>query len=347
MPFKDHIGNTFRINPEPTPFFKMLLSSFVITTPLVIGYFDLQLFASMFGALMGLVLYLNDHFGSLSVRFKHLAVTFLLLIITLYLGAISVNNNILIVSVLFVLGFLVGKSKDFGLELERMMLFIALQFVTVSSDIVFKAQMRPLIIYSLITFVTYIFWSLIIFYFTKHQISPMTSKRATVKHIMGNNKSSRFPLVCAISACIGFFAAQFFQFAHANWIVGTALIVVLPDSYQSIYKSLQRLFGTMTGVLVAVIILTYVHDRELLIVFVFLFSFMMPRGISQNYWVANIYIAALILFFLEFALPQSIATHHLAYWRIVDIAIGSLIGVLAAIWIKPEMIKNSIKSIKH
>jgi hypothetical protein len=347
MPFKEHLENTLRINPEPTPLFKMVLSALAITTPLIIGYINHQLFVSMFGALMGLVLYLNDHFGFLAVRLKHLAAAFILLLLSFYVGAFSFGNNYIIVGVLFILSFLVGKSKDFGIELERMMLFITLQFLTASSEPIFKIQIQPLMIYSLIAFLNYIFWASIIFSVSKHQVSPMISKRNTVKHIMTNNKSSYFPLVCAVFSCVGFMTAQFFKFSHANWIVGTALIVILPDSYQSIYKSAQRLVGTIAGVIIASAILTYIHDPKLLIVFVFLFSFLMPNGISKNYWVANIYIAALILLFLEIGAPQSIETHHLAFWRIVDIAIGSFIGVLAAIWIKPELIKKSIKSIKY
>lgn len=346
MPFKEHLDNTLRISPEPTPLFKMILSSLAITTPLIIGYINHQVFISMFGALMGLVIYLNDHFGSLTARFKHLIVTFLLLMLSFYVGALSVGNNYAIVSLLFIFSFLVGKSKNFGIELERLMLFITLQFLTASSDSIFINQIRPLVNYSLLTFCCYLSWAALIFFVTKHNVNPMVSKRETVKHIYHHNKSYHFPLVCAVFSCVGFMTAQFFKFSHANWIVGTALIVILPDSYQSIYKSAQRLLGTIAGVLVASIILKYVHDPKLLILFVFIFSFLMPDGISKNYWVANIYIAALILFFLEIGAPQSIATHHLAFWRIVDIALGSFIGVLAALWLKPELIKKSINSIK-
>jgi hypothetical protein len=346
MAFKDHLENTLRINPEPTPLFKMILSALAITTPLIFGYINHQIFASMIGALIGLVIYLNDHFGPLKTRFIHLITIFFLFMLSFYVGALCVGNNYIIVGVLFICSFLVGKSKDFGIELERMMLFITLQFLTASSDPVFYTQINSLIVYSIITFINYILWSTLIFYVSKHQVTPMISKRETVKHIMKNNKSSYFPLVCAVFSCVGFMAAQFFQFSHANWIVGTALIVILPDSYQSIYKSTQRLLGTTAGVLIASLILTYVHDPKLLIAFVFIFSFLMPNGISKNYWVANIYIAALILLFLEIAAPQSIASHHLAYWRIVDIALGSFIGVLAAIWLKPELITSSTKTIK-
>ena len=347
MPFKEHVENTLRINPEPTPHFKMLLSALAITTPLIIGHFNHELFVSMFGSLMGLVFYLNDHFDHFLVRTRHLVVTFILLMISLSVGAASVGSLYTIAIILFVLSFLLGKSKDYGIELERMMLFITLQFLTASAEVVIKLKLTSLLLYSSIAFLNYLFWAYVIFKITKHETKATESKRATVKKIIAHNRGIKFPLVCAIFSTIGYILAQVFEFSHANWIVGTALIVILPDSYQSIYKSAQRVLGTILGVVIASVILTYAHNQMLLIAFVFICSFLMPLGLSQNYWVGNIYIAAMILFFLEIAAPQSTATHHLAYWRAIDIILGCSIGVLAAIWLKPDIIKKSIKSLRH
>ncbi len=347
MPFKEHVENTLRINPEPTPLFKMILSAMAITTPLVIGHFNHELFVSMFGSLMGLVFYLNDHFDSFFIRARHLLVTFILLMISLAVGSASIGSNLTIVIILFILSFLLGKSKDYGIELERMMLFITLQFLTASAEIVIKLKLTSLLLYSSIALLNYLFWAYVIFRITKHQVATTASKRATVKKIISHNTGIKFPLVCAVFSTLGYILAQTFEFSHANWIVGTALIVILPDSYQSLYKGAQRVLGTILGVVIASVILTYAHNQALLIAFVFICSLLMPIGLSQNYWVGNIYIAAMILFFLEIAAPQSIATHHLAYWRAVDIVLGCSIGALAAIWMKPEIIKKAIKSLRY
>lgn len=345
MPLKQHLENTLRINPEPTPLFKMLLSAMAITTPLIIGHFTHQMFVSMFGSLMGLVYYLNDHFDRPIPRLKHLIITFMLLMLSLIVGALSVGHNVFIMCVLFVLSFLVGKSKNHGIELERMMLFITLEFLTASSEAVIRLELNALLLHSSIAFINYLFFAYLIYFISGHKTHPMTSKRATVKNIIAANHPLKFPLVCASFSTLGFLVSHFFKFSHTNWIIATAIIVMLPDSYQSIYKGLQRILGTIAGVVLSSIILMYVHDPKLLILFVFTCAFLMPHGLAKNYWVGNIYIAALVLFFLEIAAPQSIDKDHLAYWRIVDIAIGSSIGFLAALWMKPELIKKSFKII--
>jgi len=347
MAFKQHIDNTFRIDPGPTPIFKMALSSLSMTVPLIIGYFNNHLFVSMIGALMGLLIYLNDHFGSFLFRIKHLIATFIFLSLGFAVGAYSAGNNTLIIILLFILSFCVGKSKDYGIELEKIMLFVALQFLTAASSPIYKTELMALFQYASLTFINYLVWASIIFLVTKHQASPITSKRETFKRIISQNKTLKFPLVCAVFACVGYVAANALEFSHPYWIIGTYLIVILPDSYQSIYKSSQRLIGTIIGVVLASIFLTYIHDARILIALVFLFSFLLPDGISKNYWVGNVYIAALIMFFLELGVPNSTSTDHLGFWRIVDIGIGSLLGIVAALWIKPELITDLLKSDKN
>lgn len=345
MAFKEHIDKTFKIDPGPTPIFKMALSALAMTTPLVVGYFNNHIFVSMIGSLFGLLIYLNDHFGSFGVRIKHLLATFIFLIAGFAVGAHSAGNNTLIIILLFLLSFCIGKSKDYGVELEKIMLFMTLQFLTASSSVIYKRELFSLFGYASLTFVNYLFWASVIFMITKHQVSPMNSKRETFKKIISQNKTLKFPLVTAIFACLGYIAATVLEFSHPYWIIGTYLIVILPDSYQSIYKSSQRLSGTIIGVVLSSIILTYVHDARILMAFVVLFSFLLPDGISKNYWVGNVYIAALIMIFLEIGIPHSTATENLGFWRIVDIGIGSLLGVIAAIFIKPQLITDIIKPI--
>ncbi len=342
MPFKEHIDKTLKLDPTPTPIFKMILSALSMIVPLLVGYIFNHQFVSMIAALMGLLLYLNDHFGVLSARLKHLLATYLFMGLGFSVGAFCAGNNYLIVSILFISSFMIGKSKDYGVELEKVMLFVTLQFLTASSDVIFLQELRELVVYCNLAFINYIFWAIVIYQISKHQVSPSSSKRAAIKKIMTHNKGLKFPLVCAVFACTGFLAAQSLKFSHPYWIVGTYLIVILPDSYQSIYKSSQRLIGTIIGVVISSVILTFVQDARVLLGFVVIFSFLLPHGISKNYWVGNVYIAALILIFLELGVPNSTTVHHLGFWRIVDIAIGSAIGVFAAIWIRPELIKDLI-----
>ena len=120
---------------------------------------------------------------------------------------------------------------------------------------------------------------------------------------------------------------------------------MLPDSYQGIYKSLQRILGTFAGAVIGAIVISLFPQPFMLITGVAISAFFMPNAMSKNYWVGNVTIASLILFFLEFALPGSIALHHLAYWRIVDIALGSSVGIICSLILNLKFSKNKKLSI--
>ncbi|NOT79584.1 MAG: hypothetical protein HOP07_11380 [Bacteriovoracaceae bacterium] len=185
MPIKNHIKNhideSLKINPVPTPLFKMWLAALVITLPLVVGLIRQEALYSMFGSLMALVYYLNDHFGSIKKRIQHLTTTFICLMISLIIGSLLTNQFLIIAILLFILSFLVGKSKEFGLELERLMLFITLQFLTASSDPVVSDSLIPFLLYSLMAFIIYLITLLLLQVLFKHPIHPIKSILKPVK----------------------------------------------------------------------------------------------------------------------------------------------------------------------
>lgn len=345
MPLKNHIENTLRLNPEPTPFFKMLINSLGISTPLVVGYLlNLPMLPSMFAGLMGLVFYLNDHFGKITERLKHLVYVFVLLMLAMYAGALLHASPPSVLAIVFLLSFLVGKIKNHGLELERLIIFLALQFLTASSDPLVKEHLGDLLTFSFFSLINYFFWIILIQFLFKHHNQKINRKRDIWQKVW-NEKSLRFPLICAFGTSLSLLIAWWFKFSHANWTVATALIVMLPDSYLGIYKSVQRLLGTVAGVIIATLLLSLgASTPVILLILIFICAFLIPVGLAKNYWIGNIAIAALIIFFLEIAHPHSIEIYHLAYWRILDIAIGSFIGVLSAFLMKPQILKKIIGS---
>ncbi len=343
MPLKNHIQDTFKLSDSPTPPFKMWLSALSVTLPLIVGYLRDETYFSMFGALMCLVYYLNDNFGPLKKRIIHLWVVFICLMICFFLGSYLTNHPLLISIVLFALSFTVGKTKNHGIELERLLLFMTLQFLTASADPQIAQSMVMLFIYSFFSFLLYQLLIVALSFLKSHSESEIKSKRDILKHISKMRESNYFSLICALLTTGSYLISILLKFSHANWIVGTALIVILPDSKLGIYKSMQRILGTFAGVIISALAIHFIHDPRIIILFVFIAAYTMPIGLSKNYWLGNISIAALIIFFLEFAFPQSIETNHLAYWRIVDITIGSLIGVLSALILNPRLLLNRLK----
>jgi uncharacterized membrane protein YccC len=342
MPIKNHLEEALRISSNQTAFHKNLLSCLAMTIPLIIGYQRGEMFISMFGGLMGLVYFLNDHYAPIKERIVHLVTCHIFFMLALIIGAFCIGQTWAIAFSIFLLSFFVGYSKGHGPEIERLSLFVALEFLTASSDPVIKKYLGGLILYSHLTLTIYFIYIISTYFFYKNQKTnieqKVKSKRETLKKFLQESIPLKFPLLCSILATCSFIIFHHLKFSHIHWIIGTALIVMLPDSIQGIYKSWQRVIGTLFGVVLASLILSMNQHPLLIIASVGFFSFQMPKGLAKNYWVGNVHIAALIILFLEFALPHSVANHHLAFWRFIDILIGSIIGILCSLILKPSLI---------
>lgn len=342
MPIKNHLEEALKLSSNQTAFHKNLLSCLVMTSPLFIGYMRGEMFISMFGGLMGLVYFLNDHYAPFKKRIIHLLTCHIFFMLALIVGAFCIGQLWAIAFSIFLLSFLVGFSKGHGPELERLSLFIALEFLTASSDPVIKKYLVGLILYSHLALTIYVVYIISTYLFYKNQKTAIEqkvkSKRETLKKFLKESLPLKFPLICSLLATSSFLIFSQLKFSHIHWIIGTALIVMLPDSIQGIYKSWQRVIGTLFGVVLASLILSSNQHPLLIICSVGFFSFQIPKGLAKNYWVGNVHIAALIILFLEFALPNSVADHHLAFWRFIDILIGSIIGIMCSIILKPSLI---------
>ncbi|MDO9184059.1 MAG: FUSC family protein [Bacteriovorax sp.] len=346
MPLKEHLENTFKLTPSSTPIPRMVLCSLCTTLPLILGFVLNQLPLAIFGGLFGFVLILNDHFGPLRQRINHLAITFLLLSLSFYLGAILANNNLMTALALFIISFILGKAKNFGIELERLLLFMALQILTAAGSPGIKDFFWSIMLYFTLAFLNYIICLTLIYYFFRHASEFMASKRETFKKIINQKETNRFAIVFALTTTLGFILANILHISRGYWVVGTTLIVMLPNSTQSIYKSAQRLVGTFVGVLLAAFCLHFGHDPISLILFVLVAAYFAPLGLTRNYWLGNIFIAALILFLLEISSGKNTDSIDLAKLRTIDIGLGCLLGIIGSFINDPSFLKKFKKKPK-
>lgn len=344
MPIREHVENTLKFNPAPTPIPRMILCSLCTTLPLLLGFTMNQLPIAIFGALTGFALCLNDHFGPLQERIKHLIVTFIFLTLSFFLGAVLAPNIALVAVSLFLLSFVLGKTKDYGVELERILLFSALQLLTASGTEDLLPHSKWILFYFVMGLINYIICLSLVFLFSKHGIEFHVSKRKILKKIINQKQSTRFAFIFATTTTVGYLMANYFHISRGYWVVGTTLIVMLPDSTQSIYRSAQRLLGTVGGVLIGCFFIALGHDPISLMLFCLIAAFFAPLGLIRNYWLGNVFIAALVLFLLEISKTTGINSFDLALLRTTDIALGCFLGIMGALINNPTRFSSTNKN---
>lgn len=344
MPFREHVNHTLKLAKAPSPWPRMILCSLSVGLPLLIGSYQGELRGAIFGSLFGYILILNDHFATYKTRIIHLLTCFFFISMSFLLGSLLVDHEVLVGIVLFLFSFVLGLAKDRGIELERMLLLCALQFLMSSGSPQLKNHYLEPLLYTSISFINYIICLSGVYLVMKHTPNFTHSKREIFKNMINPQNSFRFAFTCAITVSIGYMIAKWFRIDHDYWVPGTILIVMMPDHYLSLYRGAQRLLGTIIGVVVAAFMIKYAYHTELLIIFSMLFAFLTPYGLIRNYWLGNAFIAGLILFLLEIANATPTGSMDIAILRIKDIGLGCFIGMLATVLTHPEIIIKKFKA---
>lgn len=344
MRLKHHFSESLRLQLTPSPWPRMILSGLSVTLPLIVGYFRGELQIAIFGALFGFIMILNDHFGPLLNRIIHLLTVFTFITTGFMIGMLLGTHQNLLLVALFCMSFVIGKAKGMGLELERMLLFTTLQLLAASQSPEITKHFVKAFFYSSFSLFSYLICLCLVYLVLKHRPNFHKSKRLELREAFSKKESNRYALTMAAMSCVGLWITQILHVQRGYWVVGTILIVMMPDSRQSLHKSFQRALGTFIGVIAASLMMKLGKDPVILISFCALAAFMTPYGQIKNYWLANVFIAGLILFFLEIShsVPH-LGDFDLAVMRLVDIALGCALGTVGTIIAFPELFRDMNK----
>lgn len=338
MSLKSHISDSLRLQKAPTPLPRMILCALSVTLPLVSGVLFKEERSSIYGALLGFILILNDHFGPLKQRIVHLLTAFMFLAIAFMVGLLISDTPWLLLPLLFIMAFMLGKTKGLGLELERLVLFSTFQLLNAALTPQLKGHAFKLFIYAGLSLANYLICLTIVYIGMKHAPNFQRRKREELKEAFSRKESHRYAFTLAAVSVCGLLLSHLFRVERGQWMVGTILIVMMPSKTQSFQRSFQRIVGTFAGVILSSILLYFVKDSVYIIPFATLAAFLAPLGLIKNYWLGNTFIAALIMLFLQFGTPA--ANANLGMLRIMDISMGCVIGAIGTVIAFPDSLSR-------
>lgn len=316
----------------------MILCALSVTLPLIGGVLFKEERSSIYGALLGFILILNDHFGPLKQRIVHLLTAFVFLAMAFTIGLMVSNSPWLLIPILFVMAFILGKSKGLGLELERLILFSTFQILNAALTPGLQDHAFKLFLYAAFSLANYLICLCIVYLSMRHAPNFQRSKREELKEAFSRKESHRYAFTLATVSCLGLMLSNLLHVERGQWMVGTILIVMMPSKTQSYQRSFQRIVGTFFGVVISSILLKFASDPLYLISFASVAAFLAPLGLIKNYWLGNTFIAALIMLFLQFGTPE--IHPNLAVLRIVDICLGCVLGSLGTLIAFPDSLSR-------
>ena len=126
------------------------------------------------------------------------------------------------------------------------------------------------------------------------------------------------------------FIAYFLDFERSYWVpLSCAAVMSGATIIATFHRTVQRMFGTIIGLLIAGVILSVVHNGYIISIIILLLTFLTEMFIVQNYGLAAMFFTPSALVMAEYT-SKVYDFSFFAGVRLIDIVIGSVIGLFGA-----------------
>lgn len=340
-----YVRQSLAINPGGPPWHRGLVAMGNITLAIVLAYFLKQPLAAYLAVGYALFFTLSDAEGTLAMRLHAIGWSAAFLA----LGSISalwlIGQPIAIVLVFCSLTFVAGVLSWAGLPFLRAPRFGAVIFCFVlASDL----QSLPVVLVLLAgTCAAAALLVTIEHFLAPDRARTSYSTFSIARSLISSNRHTvfRFAFCYVIATAIGWSAGRTIDEIHPTWVAISVLVVMWPDWQKSYQRVLQRVFGTLVGAGIALVIAPRVEDPRLLIVIIVGLFFFIPLGARRNYWLHCALMALVVFFAMNIATEEGF-TRHAVEERIADIILGCSIAILGTLFAfgKHERVANLVSS---
>jgi uncharacterized membrane protein (TIGR01666 family) len=152
----------------------------------------------------------------------------------------------------------------------------------------------------------------------------LTFESSTFRHAL------RMMITCGVGFAI---SELIFTGHHSYWIIMTIIIILKPGFSLTKEKNRDRLLGTIGGGVIALLILGFVNNQNILFALIVFFMIGTYTFVRWNYIVMVIFLTPYILLLFHFL---GLGVLHVAGERLADTAIASLLAFLASYFLFPQ-----------
>lgn len=144
----------------------------------------------------------------------------------------------------------------------------------------------------------------------------------------------RHSLRMMITCVAGFTIAKLLPHAHYSyWILLTIIVILKPGFSLTKQRNIERLFGTIAGGLIGLVLIYFIHDRTVLFVLIIFFMLITYTFIRVNYIVTVIFMTPYIIILFSLL---GLGFVNIAEERLLDTGIASLLAFMASYFLFPR-----------
>lgn len=149
-------------------------------------------------------------------------------------------------------------------------------------------------------------------------------------------KSSQFKhaIRVTVALLVGYFVSLFFvKTGHGYWTLLTIAVILKPAYSLSRTRNIQRLLGTLTGVIIGFALLYFIKNSTL-IFFILICTMVIAYALLKiNYYISSVFITLYVLISFHFLNNSNFAA--IVQDRLIDTAIGCAIAFIISLLVFP------------
>ncbi len=328
---KRYVRESLAINPGGPPWHRGFVAVGNIAIAILLAWLLHTPSAAYLAAAYGLLYTLSDAEGELGMRLYAIAWA------TAFMAVGSVSAYLLrgdpaaIVPAFCVGTFIAGVLSWAGLPFLRAPRFGMIVFcIVLAIDIVSLQRLLLLLAGTTVTAV-----SLVVL---EDAIAPDRTRTqySTVRiawDLINSDRHTvlRFAVCYVVAAAIGWIAGRAIDEVHPTWVAVSVLVVMWPDWQKSHQRVLQRVFGSIVGAALALVVAPRIQDARVLLALIIGLFFFVPMGVRRNYWL-HCALMALVIFLGTKLATDAGFTREAVEERVGDIALGSLIALFGTLF---------------
>ena len=156
-----------------------------------------------------------------------------------------------------------------------------------------------------------------------------------------DSNTFRHALRVSIATVTGYICSRYLSVGHSYWILLTIIVILKPTYSLTKKRNYERLWGTVSGALVALFLLYFIENKTVLFVLLIILMAGTYSFLRSNYLIGVLFTTAYVLLLFHLVYGGNLKTIFLD--RLIDTGIGSVIAFLANFLIVPAWEKEKIR----
>lgn len=156
-----------------------------------------------------------------------------------------------------------------------------------------------------------------------------------------NSNIFRHSLRVSFAMLVGYACSLLLHLGHSYWILLTIVVILKPAYSLTKKRNTDRLIGTITGVIIGVVVLLFIKNHTALLIIMIFFMAVSYVFLRTSYFTSVLFMTPYLIIFFHLFYPQNL--NLVLTDRLVDTALGSGISFLASIFLVPQWSHTTIR----